>query len=279
MPMPPTRVFPVRLVCLGLMVCFGLASCSKTQAVAVSGIDPQTNAPDTKEPWPAVPPRIDVSNFNGRVDVIVSDHLCCPRVEATAWSCDDAPKEELGQVQVAATLISDPAGGPVFRVVSTRPQGACERTGVDLMIRVPSAGAITVYNRGGPVKIVDAPAAVQVENGRLVPGEDGDDDEQRPWIQVRSKASIDQPVALVTDSGDVVLLVGPGSRGLLDIQAPRGEAHARARVGTCDQVQSGLHQVTARYNSGTNPVLLRTEDGDATAMMLERPEDYKQPMW
>jgi len=205
----------------------------------------------------------------------VNERLCCPRVEATAWSArgavDVSNQATLDQVGVTATL-----DGGVYRIVTTRQEGLPEQVGVHLSIAVPSAGAITVYNRGGPVMIVGAAGAVQVENGRgPVESEWWDDD---AWIQLRTPAAIDQPVALVTDSGDVAIILGPAARGALDLQSPAGIPNARARVGTFDQFRATGHSITARYNDGANPILLRTDNGDATALMIEHPESYSMSM-
>lgn len=280
---PPLPGLLPALGCIGLIALVGLASCARTEAVPVT-----TNAPATTEvtdaapaePWPATPPRVEVSNFNGRIDLVVDDRLTAPTVEATSRSGGDADdKYTLDQLGVTATLENG-----VYRVVASRQDSLPAQVSMHLAISVPSAGDISVYNRGGPVKILNAGAGVQVENGRGT-AEDDDtadewlDEDDGPWIQLRTAGAIDKPVALVTDSGDVAIIVGPQAKGAFDLQAPAGEARANARVGTFDQFKARQHFITGRYNNGTNPVLLRTETGNARALMIERPDDYTMRMW
>lgn len=263
------------LGCVGLLGVAGLAGCAKTQAVAIDGLEAASS-----EPWPATAPRVDISNFNGRVDLVVNERLSGPRVSATAWSCgekvDARAMETQGQMGVTAAMTDG-----VYRVAATAGESLPAGVGMHLSVQVPSAGAITVYNRGGPVKIIGATSGVQVENGRG-PQTDDDcwvDEQHTPWVQLRTDAPIDQPIALVTDAGDVAIILGPGAKGALDLQAPAGDVRANARVGTFDELKSKHRSLTGRYNGGTNPVLLRTESGNARALMIEKPADYSMLMW
>jgi hypothetical protein len=268
-------VVPMAAAWLGLVACAGLSSCARSERVEV------TSGEGAAETWPATAPTIDISNFNGRVDLVVDSRLNAPSVSATgiSESTDSGEANDLSRLSVQASLAAD---GSVYKVVAGRPDGIDDDVRLELSIRVPSAGSIKVYNRGGPVKITGAPAGVQVENGRS-PGQDDDDldvlESTEAWIQVRTGGAIEQPVALVTDYGDVTLILGNAAKGDFTIQAPGGMAYARARVGSFDRFRGSAHEITARYNQGTNPVLLRTEHGDAYALMMESPETYSQRMW
>ncbi len=285
-PCPPhlstTRTCLLLLACVGATWLAGLGGCSNRQEACV--------APDmslTEGTWPAVAPRVSVSNFNGRIDLIVDERLKEPSVEAVTWAVDrDAnvsDPEVTSQLSITSGLEESADGSRVFRVVATGREGLRADVGVNLAIRVPSAGAINVYNRGGPVMIKGATNAVQVENGRGPQGENSyeswDAESDDAWIQLKTTAPIDDPIALVTDSGDVAIVLGPGARGVFDIQAPNGAASARAHVGTFDRFKGTGHSISARYNGGTNPVLLQTERGDATAIMTENSETFMFRMW
>ncbi|MEX0877133.1 MAG: hypothetical protein WD114_06710 [Phycisphaerales bacterium] len=137
------------------------------------------------------------------------------------------------------------------------------RPPIDLTITIPQCDGIEVRNAGGKVIIVGVEGVINVESG--------DSTIAGGPIEIRTDRTQIESVYASTTNGHVTLITGPGSAGTVELIAPRGTTSFNSRYGIVDDSMPSKGHWTGVWNDGINEIRLRTEDGDATLMVVENP--------
>lgn len=140
------------------------------------------------------------------------------------------------------------------------------RPPVDLTITIPQCDGIEVRNAGGKVIIVGVEGVINVESGNSV--------KAGGPIEIRTDKSQVESIYATTNSGHVTLVTGPESEGTIELIAPRGKASFSSRYGVVDNSIPAKGHWTGVWNDGRNEIRLRSEDGDASVMVVENPVMY-----
>lgn len=219
------------------------------------------------------PASVEVSNWNGNVQVYANDKYGEPEVRAKARALDTAAAGNLENLQTAVKIravSSEEFGKRVFRVTGTI-VGSNPAIALDLQIRIPRAWGVRVVNAGGEVEIVGAGGPVTVENGS--PGRPGGD------IQFRSGIPITDAVAMTTSEGHVLYQVGPGSTGDIDLQAFDGTPEVDATSGSLQGITFTANHWRGTLDKGTNQIRLRSDKGDVRMLVIENAGTYGRQYW
>ncbi len=140
------------------------------------------------------------------------------------------------------------------------------RPPVDLTVYIPQCDGIEVRNAGGKVIIVGVTGVINVESGTNI--------RKGGPIEIRTDLSQLETIHATTNNGHVTLVTGPESAGTIELIAPRGKTSFNSRYGIVNHSMPAKGHWTGIWNDGTNEIRLRTEDGDATVMVVENPVMY-----
>lgn len=223
---------------------------------------------------PEYAPAIEITNWQGDVQVYASDKFKDIQVRARARALDKtAPRrgEDLRKC-VAVRAVSSQDGDRRLLKITSRPAASPPQSvAVDLQIRIPRAMGIHVVNSGGEVELIGVGGPITVENG--APGQAGGP------IQVRTGVPMTEPVTLRTTSGKIVYQVGPGSTASFDLKTASGSPEVTAEVGSLDRVSAQPQRWRGTLDRGTNPVQLSTDKGDVSVLVIENAATYGREYW
>lgn len=207
---------------------------------------------------------LDVKNVRGSVEVRVNPRVSGAIIESTAGIStkdDFTPKNEgevVNALGVTADLVSQDGMG-VLKIVSTSQRPQAEDQKVDLRITMPRCDGVNIDNRGGLVMVVGASGAHTITN------------RQGP-VEVRTNAAITDPVTLTTTDGNIYYQVPAGSSGTFDLVTLKGECAFRNEVTDVQKdTYSTRETLSTVLNNGENPVVLRTNEGDARVWVIKDP--------
>jgi len=220
------------------------------------------------EGW-TTPSAVDIENFNGSVTIIVDPSVTEPtpvmRAHASLWVPDSVRKRAVESVRMGVKT-SEQEGRAVYsiRTVPNWP----DRTEVwaDVTLRMPRCDGVRIYNRGGIVRLTGVSGALQIDNGEF--------GGRRGSIEVRTDEAMIDPVALVTDSGDVVYQITTGSTGEFTLDSLDGEETFDAAIVLPRMVRSDGTVTRATVGDEHNAVLLRSNKGDVKVVYMNEPEKY-----
>lgn len=207
---------------------------------------------------------LDVKNVRGSVEVRVNPRIKGAIIESTAGIStrdDFTPKndrEVVDALSVSADLISQGETG-VLKIVSSSQRPQAEDQRVDLRITMPRCDGVNIDNRGGLVMVVGASGAHTITN-------------REGPVEVRTNTAITDPVTLTTTDGNIYYQVPAGSSGAFDLVTLRGECAFRNEVTDVQKdTYSTREQLSTVLNNGENPVVLRTNEGDARVWVIKDP--------
>ena len=120
-------------------------------------------------------------------------------------------------------------------------------------VRVRSGGAIMLRGVGG---------AIQAETAH-------------GHIELRTNDELGDPVALVTQIGDVRLYLSPAATGDLQAEAPSGQVRIMSSSTPFLNVEASLNSYRGMINHGENKMMVRTEDGDIRVQIMKDPDAYR----
>lgn len=204
---------------------------------------------------------VDVENNKGRVKIVADSGVDEITVNAdvhVAQSVDKEKREGVAkQVRVVAAMETD-GPRPVLRVRSESPRPDAADHSVDLLIRMPVVTGVLVRNSGGHVILEGVSGAVQVEN---VGGS----------IELRTPRRLDEPVALITDTGNVWLQAPVTTTGQFELRSDEGVVSFDSAHVLPQNVYSSRGVYRAVLNDGANDVLLRTGEGKVRVYIQEEP--------
>lgn len=213
---------------------------------------------------------VDVENLNGSVTILVSDRYKEASVYAsTNWGSDRASDEPATQDGarrwVSAEHVME-GDNSVLRVLSQATPEMDPPVRTEIRILMPSCDGVFVRSGGGNVTVVGAGGAHTIASGFEL-GRGG-------HIEVRTSRPINDPINLRTSDGAVNLVLAPNSGGLIDVQTDDGRVAFGSKYGRLTNVQVEEERWTGIWNGQTNPIVLRTLDGDARLRVEEKPERF-----
>lgn len=220
----------------------------------------------------AGPVGVRVESFNGDVIVETDPDARQAKVIVTRAARHGSlrareARESLAQISASAWLVSDETG-PVIQV-STRTSHAephFQRAHVHVILPEvlrttvrTSNGRVSLEGIWGPVDVQVTSADVRVETDR---------------------ALTDQVTILVGRRGDIDYRVRGESTAALDCQSVRGQVINRVRTGTLTIHRGSTDQrLVATLNGGSNPVVLRTAEGDIRIAVVPDPFEFQAVMF
>ena len=229
----------------------------------------EMSGPDLRE---GAPLALDVHNERGSVWIEVDERLEQPTVEAIlSWGRHDRPDGWPDAEDAPAVTATRSAGGPgdVLSISGTVGESAPRSAFLDLRIRTPRCDGVRVFNNAGPIVMVGVGGAITAYNGAET-GEGG-------RIELRTSESIRDPLALVTTSGRVSAVIGPGGRGTIDLETERGSAEFGTAYGMMTDVRPAKQAYHGVWNGGTNPIIGRSADGRVRFVVKPNAEMYSVP--
>lgn len=211
------------------------------------------------------PTAVDVSSFNGDVEILVDsrggDEIS---VEVTRHAMfgkgrNDDAKAALNTIAWTANVDQSTTPATV-RVTTntTHPEPHFLRAHV--VVRVPAAMGVTVRTSRGEVyaKNVRGPIDIQSTEGD---------------VRVMTNWAITEPVTIITSEADIDYRVRGDSTAAIDAETINGKALARVRYGRFILRNPKPGKMIATLNRGSNPVVLRTTDGDIRIAVVHNPTE------
>ncbi|MHC4107859.1 MAG: DUF4097 family beta strand repeat-containing protein, partial [Planctomycetota bacterium] len=131
----------------------------------------------------------------------------------------------------------------------------------DLRIEAPAVDGLTV--RAGPGRVY----ARGIEGPVDIAAVAGD-------VRVMTNLPMLEPVTIANQDGDIDYRVRGESRGAFDCETGKGRVEHRVRFGRF--VINGErrdNRLAATLNGGTNPIVLRTGEGDIRVAVVHNPEE------
>lgn len=211
-------------------------------------------------------PMIDVSTFNGNVEIIVDDDGAANEgsVEVTRHAVfgkrrhDDA-KAALDTIAWTANL--DESTSPAtLRVTATTTHPEPHFLRAHVVVRVPAVNGITVRTSRGEVYADNVRGPIDIQTT------EGD-------VMVKTNWAIREPVTIITREADIDYRVRGDSTAAFDAETINGDVLARVRYGRFLPRDPKRGKMFATLNDGTNPVVLRTTDGDIRIAVVHNPTD------
>ncbi len=212
-------------------------------------------------------PAVDIENHRGTVEVRVEPWRKEIEVSMKTTIEGDGSSNRArlireGMVYQAETIEQDGPAVLMVRAASPMPEDTQHWT--TIMVSMPACGGVRVQNAGGKVMVINAGGATQIE---VTDGA----------IEVRTDKVIDAPTLLTTTKGDIRWVTKPGTTGMLEAESADGTVAINNKaVGQWDWTATwmGPSKMVGTINSGTNPVSLRTQEGDITVLMVKDPNDH-----
>jgi hypothetical protein len=214
---------------------------------------------------PEGPVAIEVDSFSGNVVVDANPGhesiTVTVRREATQGYLREREAEaSLDEIQYTAELMPGDSGQRlVIRTWTYHPEPYFQRA--DLRIEAPAVDGLTV--RAGPGR-VDARGIEGPVNIAAVAGN----------VRVMTNLPMLEPVTIANRDGDIDYRVRGESRGAFDCETSKGRVDHRVRFGRF--VINGErrdNRLAATLNGGTNPIVLRTGEGDIRVAVVHNPEE------
>jgi hypothetical protein len=215
------------------------------------------------------PISVDVVSFAG--DVVIEADSRLTRGEVTfvrearhGFGRKKDAKASLGDITASAEITAaDTTRGELgqtlrIRTESTNPELYLQRAHV--YVRAPAIDGVFVHTDDGNVTARHIEGAVDIESSNGT-------------VSVRTNLVMTKPVTIINRNGDVIYRAARDSTGKFDVQTISGRASADIRFGTLhlDGVtRDDLFKAT--LNNGTNPVTLRTTNGDIKVGVLAENE-------
>lgn len=210
------------------------------------------------------PVAIDVESLGGDVIVEVDEDLVEATVtitrEAThGFGRQDEAKASLDQITSTVELLSGESG-PVLgiRTWTAHAEPYFQRTHVH--ITLPHADGLRVRTQRGRVWAVGIEGLVDVET-------------TEGGVRVMTNLAMRRPVTIVNRGADIDYRVRGESTGAIDAITVRGEVNQRVRYGHLIITSATGASLKAVLNDGTNPIVLRTVDGDIRIAVVNDPTE------
>ncbi len=209
-------------------------------------------------------PAVDINNLRGNITLSIDERATDITVKRKVRLDKDGPAHfdlELVASSVDVTVdVQDRGGLPAVAVTTTSttdPAGFF----VDLDIRMPSAEGLRIRSGGGVIRVSNIRGAVDIESAK-------------GSMEVRTPAALDQPISMVTGSGNIYLIVPPGVRGDITMRANGGKAYIDSDTTKAQFTKTmtvTADSLSTAVNDGSNPINLQTTGGTIRLWILEHP--------
>jgi hypothetical protein len=225
--------------------------------------------------FPDVPGLLDVRIKNSYGDVFVRGRTTEAQGETTVRieprlevrTAGD-PSKVLERVAWVARIDANDRGGRTLVIEFGSADPDAWFVGADIEVDVPRLGAVTVDTQRGRINVDDNRGPVDLST-------------VKGHIRVRTPWPMTQPCAMVNKDADIVWITRGESSGAFDCETIGGTVIAYCRYGRWNAAdhrnkQNSLH---ATLNSGTNPIVMRTINGDIRVTIVEDPHNTGSFHW
>ena len=211
---------------------------------------------------------VQVDSIGGNVTVIGNPNITTTTVEVTreayhGYLRGTEPREALGLIDWTAELLPGP--GPIetldIRTAYNGPEEWFIRT--HIRIETPDLESVQIRTVRGSVEIVNNTGPVDVHTTL------GD-------ILVATMYPQRGDNTLIGSEGDIDYRVPAGSTGEFDVQVIEGKIKTRITEGQWRYKKSAnrTDEIHASLNSGDNPIVIRTTEGDIRIAVVKNPLGY-----
>ncbi|MBC8201531.1 MAG: DUF4097 family beta strand repeat protein [Planctomycetes bacterium] len=234
-------------------ICFiailALAGCQSQQVVDFDTALLQTRGPVA----------IDIQSFAGNVTVIVDPSIVGTQVQATQLEIGLEEVPERSAHMTCSTNIETGMTGEVVHIVAACDDNSLGLISAEIVVRSNSIHGVSVTTSNGNVTLLGISGAVDVKT------KDGN-------VRVVTPLLMNERVSIENRRGDIVYRVRGESSGIIDATALNGEVALDLRQGKAIILpgSTGDH-LFATFNGGTNPIIMRTVDGDVRLYVVADP--------
>ncbi|MHC5001503.1 MAG: DUF4097 family beta strand repeat-containing protein [Planctomycetota bacterium] len=223
----------------------------------------------TDQPWTLDvrgPVAIDVQLFAGDVSIVADPRLtqAAVRVERESTHGVDRAEEaesSLEQIGYSVEMVPGPIG-QVLQIRAATQDAEPHFQRVNLTIDLPAAENITIHTSRGRVTARNVSGAIDIKTSN--------DD-----VLVVTELPLVEPVTIVNQYGNIDLRCRGESRGELDLQTVGGRVFQKIGFGET-VIHPGTQHDTllASFNGGSNPMRLRTVEGDIRFVVEANPAAF-----
>lgn len=219
---------------------FLLSGCRATQVVNLNEVKLATVGPIA----------VYVQSFGGSVTIIAD-----PTIQGAIVTANQQ-EEGVGTVPVArlymtcSTYIENSPLGEIVHVNAVCDDDPLHLVSANIVVRARDIYGVTVLNRAGNIIVQGASGPLHIETS------DGD-------VRVITPLVMNEAVLIENRRGDIIYRVRSESSGLIDATAIGGEATLDLRQGNAVILPGSTgDRLIARFNDGSNPIVMRTFEGD-----------------
>ena len=223
-----------------LIALFFLAGCRATQVVHLDTVTLKANGPVA----------VNVNSFGGNVTILGD-----PSINGVVVSANQH-EDGVGTVPVAklymncTTHIENSELGETVFVSATCNNDPLNLVSANIVVRAQDIHGVTVINGSGDVVVQQITGPVHIENS------DGD-------VRVVTPLVMNEQILIENRRGNIIYRVRSESSGLIDATAIGGEATLDLRQGNASILPGSTgERLAAQFNDGTNPMTMRTTDGN-----------------
>lgn len=205
---------------------------------------------------------LDIENPYGSVTVHVDPHAKDIHVKSVRrWMKRGGHGDySLEDVSITAET-TQPIQGRSITHINVEAPMASDLVHVAMTVTTPRCDGVRVRS-GGAIMLRGVGGAIQAETAH-------------GHIELRTDDELGDPVALVTQTGDVRLYLSPAATGDLQAEAPSGEVRIISSSTPFLNVEASMHSYKGVINRGENKMMVRTEDGDIRVQIMKDPDAYR----
>jgi hypothetical protein len=205
------------------------------------------------------PVAIDVQSFGGDVTVLVDETVEGTQVFANQLELGTDGVPERNVQMVCTTNIETGINGETVHVVATYDDNPLGLVSAEIIIRAQSIHNVSVTTANGDVTLLGVSGAINIKT------KDGD-------VRVVTPLVMNESVSIENRRGNIVYRVRGESSGIIDATAMNGEVALDLRQGDATILpgSTGDH-LEANFNGGTNPIVMRTVNGDVRIYVVADP--------
>jgi DUF4097 and DUF4098 domain-containing protein YvlB len=267
--------YGVALMMVLLVAALGVSGCTGPDRPAWLSIHPNDWANRGQADDPIVlevagPVAIDVQSFNGDIVVTATADPKAKQAKVTivregthGFDRAKEAKASLADISYTAEIVPGELGQVLqLRTSTTNIEPHFQRAHV--YIELPEVADLRVHTTNGKVWARNITGSVDVSTS------EGD-------VRIMTNQPMLRPVTIVNRNGDIDYRVRAESTGKIDCQTVNGKVTALVKYGTMNiQPPTRTDLLNATLNSGTNPLVMRTVNGDIRIAVVSNPEHVGQ---
>lgn len=254
--------------CLILTAILVFAGCANvplaTERTPVSSMFHPTSSDQAITFDVAGPVEIDVESFGGDVFITADPRHTVATVQVTRRAVHGGrrhgeARHSLEEINYTVDLVPGDLGQKLqIRTATDHSEPHYQRA--DVHIQMPEIDGVHVRTRNGRVFARGIQGEVHITTSN------GD-------VRVMTNQRMHRRVTIINSGGNIDYRVRGESAGAIDAETINGRVTHRFRYGRC-VIEPGTtrHRLKARFNDGTNPIVLRTVNGDIRIASVSEPE-------